>query len=146
MTPNEQINVGQGGGPARDGLAMTRAASVICLPGRHLVFRFPMGVWRVYERKCVEFLDRWSADRYLQHFPHFTPRLLGCVELVQHGPWHLDILLAVDLRVCWSQCRTFYQQPLRWCDRIRVCHHLCKDERAAQRYYDSSLKAAAVIG
>ena len=31
MTPNEQINVGTGGGPVRDGLAMVRASSVICL-------------------------------------------------------------------------------------------------------------------
>lgn len=31
MTPNEQMSVGTGGGPAHDGLAMVRAASIICL-------------------------------------------------------------------------------------------------------------------
>jgi len=83
-----------------------------------------MGVWRLYERERLELLDcRRFHDSLRDHATPAT-RLFDGTELVQHDSWHLDVLLAVDIRIRCHQYRTLYQQSLCGRHRIRIFDYL----------------------
>lgn len=108
-----------------------------------MVFRFSLGIWRVHKCDCVELLDRWRFHDSLWDRPDCPARILDCTELVQHDPWHLDVLFALDLRLRQHEQWTVYQQPMCRCYCFRFFDYLCESQCAAEYPWEPNQRYAA---
>lgn len=104
------------------------------MPARwHMAVCFSIGIQSVYEWHCVELLDRRHLNNSFRDPSDCPAHILDRSELVQRHPGHLDVRLALDLRLCRNQYRTVYQQPVRGRYRVFLFDRRGEDRSLSQR-------------